>query len=254
MPAIPVSCSFCSKSVRSDAYAAHCISKHADEIAAAMPADAKQRRIASRVPLIVIYNEARTMALMCMCLECKKYSRYGSERNGNIALFVKQHSKSECVKSFDKHKSLFETEGAPEPTAVDAPAAPAPVAAPAAPVSNTFLDNALAALEEEYEENDDYTKEEFVLQKITKCVRSGKKSAEVWAKRIDKIQKAKDAVQEEYQLFKQKQAFRLTHALRRAIKAADVSDAESFNEEINDYDSEEFAELHSVYQRFLEIQ
>ena len=241
-------CKFCSKTIRSDYYPTHCVNNHADEIAELMPAEKKQHRAKTKTPVLTIYSESKS-PLLHVCCACKKYNSAESERGGMMNNWTMQHARTSkgCCEQFDRFKLLFETKDAPVNAVVEAPA---PAGLP-----DDAIDRLFAALEEDKEDCDlsEQSYLDFIVESIKSSTKVIKTQAEMWRKRMEKVELAKAEVEEEYRAFKERYAFRLEQRIARAVRTGDKTEAESFNEELNDYDCDEFPKLHSQYNKFLDL-
>lgn len=240
-----IDCDFCKKTFRCDVYARHCINNHADEIAELMSADSKKARAQRKMPILTVYRDSKPF--FHMCCACKKYNNSDSERGGSMHNFVSTHSRlsKECAEQFDRFKTLFEMpeSAVPENVIVEAPPAP------------EFMNKLFETLQIDKDDYDseEQTAQDYILENIASYVKVSKTGAEANRKRFEKLELAKAAVEEDYRAFKERYAFRLEQRIARAVRTGDKEEAESFNEEINDYDSEEYPKLHFVYNKFLDL-
>jgi predicted RNA binding protein with dsRBD fold (UPF0201 family) len=247
MPCAQVECQFCKKSIRSDKYAAHCISNHIDTIIDAMPARRKKSIMEDlKVPLITIYNEAKNPG-MTMCLNCKKYCNKDSERNRNTKTFSYAHKRSECAKSFDTYKSLFEISETEE-----------------VPESPVHEDDELTAIKNvvdellPQEEDEDAT----ISERICNGLKSQKKLIGILRKQKAELQSEIERLKAELEDCKKSQAT-IEHVefvdksqdllwdLRNDIKNKNKDNYDVFAESIVSYNKYEYKSLHDMYEEYI---
>ena len=238
-----IDCVKCKKSVRSDKLYAHYIT-HLDDLCSAMTPATKTTIKEKQIPVVFVYDNDHKNVEFAFCMECKKYSRRGSERNGRPVLWWKEHCQNKtCKESFEKYKSMFDVTEIPKEHVVT----------PVEVEPEAFENELITLLEIEYDDAyaEDATKREAIVSEIKSNIGFVKKAQDNLRKYKEKYDKIISQKDDEMLAYKQKQVDLFMRAIRKAIVRKDAEEAESFNEQINDYDKLDFPELHTLFDTYL---
>ena len=244
-----VECVYCKKSVRSDKYAAHCISNHSETILNAMPNRRKKTVLEEfKVPIITIYAENKSPS-MTMCLHCKKYCNKDSERNRNTKTFSYEHKRSDCAKVFDKYKSLFEIQENAEIEEVPE-------------VLTDELTAIKNVLDELMPQEEDEDKDISLSERLSATLKYNKKLITNLRKQKAEMQSEIERLKAELEDCKKSQAVSehvefvdksedLIWDLRNDIKNKNKDNYDVYADNIASYDKYEFKTLHQIYEEYI---